>query len=98
MWSQNAFTERLKLKWPILQAPMGWLSTPALAAGVSNAGGLGGRVEPADGGMNLVLGAMQAADATEQIGKALEIAGFFQLRAAHNGRKAHHLRVGLAMP
>ena len=42
MWSQNAFTERLKLKWPILQAPMGWLSTPALAAGVSNAGGLGG--------------------------------------------------------
>jgi nitronate monooxygenase len=42
MWSQNAFTERLKLKWPILQAPMGWLSTPALAASVSNAGGLGG--------------------------------------------------------
>jgi nitronate monooxygenase len=42
MWSQNAFTERLNLKWPILQAPMGWLSTPALAAAVSNAGGLGG--------------------------------------------------------
>jgi nitronate monooxygenase len=42
MWPQNAFTERLKLKWPILQAPMGWLSTPALAAAVSNAGGLGG--------------------------------------------------------
>src|SRR5215204_5045673 len=42
MWSQNALTERLKLKWPILQAPMGWLSTPALAAAVSNAGGLGG--------------------------------------------------------
>jgi nitronate monooxygenase len=42
MWSRNAFTERLKLKWPILQAPMGWLSTPALAAAVSNAGGLGG--------------------------------------------------------
>ena len=42
MWSSNAFTERLKLKWPILQAPMGWLSTPALAAAVSNAGGLGG--------------------------------------------------------
>src|SRR5437764_14286014 len=41
MWSSNAFTERLKLKWPILQAPMGWLSTPALAAAVSNAGGLG---------------------------------------------------------
>jgi nitronate monooxygenase len=42
MWPQNAFTERLKLKWPILQSPMGWLSTPALAAAVSNAGGLGG--------------------------------------------------------
>ena len=42
MWSKNTFTERLNLKWPILQAPMGWLSTPALAAAVSNAGGLGG--------------------------------------------------------
>jgi len=42
MWPQNAFTDRLNLKWPILQAPMGWLSTPALAATVSNAGGLGG--------------------------------------------------------
>ena len=41
MWSQNAFTDRLNLKWPILQAPMGSLSTPALAAAVSNAGGLG---------------------------------------------------------
>ncbi len=42
MWSQNALTERLNILWPILQAPMGWLSTPALAAAVSNAGGLGG--------------------------------------------------------
>jgi nitronate monooxygenase len=42
MWSRNALTERLNLKWPILQAPMGWLSTPALAAAVTNAGGLGG--------------------------------------------------------
>jgi nitronate monooxygenase len=42
MWSQNALTERLNLEWPILQAPMGDLSTPALAAAVSNAGGLGG--------------------------------------------------------
>jgi nitronate monooxygenase len=41
MWSQNAFTDRLNLKWPILQAPMGRISTPALAAAVSNAGGLG---------------------------------------------------------
>ena len=42
MWSQNALTDRLNLKWPILQAPMGSISTPALAAAVSNAGGLGG--------------------------------------------------------
>src|SRR3954454_10398090 len=41
-WNRNKFTDRLNLKWPILQAPMGWLSTPALAAAVSNAGGLGG--------------------------------------------------------
>src|SRR5947209_10981083 len=42
MWPVNALTERLKLKWPIIQAPMGLMSTPALAAAVSNAGGLGG--------------------------------------------------------
>ena len=42
MWSRNALSERLNLKWPILQAPMGSISTPALAAAVSNAGGLGG--------------------------------------------------------
>lgn len=42
MWSRNALTDRLNIRWPILQAPMGWLSTPALAAAVSNAGGLGG--------------------------------------------------------
>jgi nitronate monooxygenase len=41
MWSRNARTERLNLKWPLLQASMGSLSTPALAAAVSNAGGLG---------------------------------------------------------
>ena len=42
MWSRNALTERLNLKWHILQAPMGGLSSPALAAAVSNAGGMGG--------------------------------------------------------
>jgi nitronate monooxygenase len=42
MWPQNALTKRLNLKWPILQAPMGSMSTPSLAAAVSNAGGLGG--------------------------------------------------------
>jgi nitronate monooxygenase len=42
MWPANALTERLNLRWPILQAPMGSASTPALAAAVTNAGGLGG--------------------------------------------------------
>jgi nitronate monooxygenase len=42
MWSRNVLTERLGLSWPILQAPMGSLSTPSLAAAVSDAGGLGG--------------------------------------------------------
>ena len=42
MWPSNALTERLRLKYPVIQAPMGIMSTPALAAAVSNAGGLGG--------------------------------------------------------
>jgi nitronate monooxygenase len=42
MWHRNALTDRLKLDWPILQAPMSDLSTPALAAAVANSGGLGG--------------------------------------------------------
>jgi len=42
MWCKNALTQRLRLKWPILQAPMGGITTPALAAAVSNAGALGG--------------------------------------------------------
>src|SRR5437763_15205442 len=42
MWPSNGLTERLKLKYPILQAPMGSASTPALAAAVTEAGGLGG--------------------------------------------------------
>lgn len=37
----NALTEKLGLEWPIVQAPMAGVSTPALAAAVSNAGGLG---------------------------------------------------------
>lgn len=42
MWPSNRLTERLNLKYPIIQAPMGSASTPALAAAVTNAGGLGG--------------------------------------------------------
>ena len=42
MWSRNALSERLNLEWPIFQAPMGELTTPSLAAAVSDAGALGG--------------------------------------------------------
>jgi nitronate monooxygenase len=41
MWSQNVITEKLNIEWPILQAPMAEFTTPALAAAVSNAGGMG---------------------------------------------------------
>ena len=33
--------ELLDIQWPIIQAPMAGVGTPALAAAVSNAGGLG---------------------------------------------------------
>ena len=42
MWSRNELTERLKLNWPIFQAPMGEFTTPSLAAAVASSGGLGG--------------------------------------------------------
>jgi nitronate monooxygenase len=41
MWSRNDLTRRLRIDWPVLQAPMAGVSTPALAASVSEAGGLG---------------------------------------------------------
>jgi len=41
MWPKNALTERLRLDWPLIQAPMASVTTPELAAAVSNAGGLG---------------------------------------------------------
>ncbi len=41
-WSHTALTERLDIRYPIIQAPMaGGPGTPQLAAAVSNAGGLG---------------------------------------------------------
>lgn len=48
-------SKRLKLRVPVIQAPMAGTSTPALAAAVSNAGGLG----------CLGLGAMDAAGAAQ---------------------------------
>ena len=38
---RTAVTERLGIEHPVIQAPIGGLSVPALAASVSNAGGLG---------------------------------------------------------
>ncbi|WP_432774846.1 nitronate monooxygenase [Brevibacillus gelatini] len=42
MWKRNPVTSRLRIQWPIIQAPMaGGATTPALVAAVSEAGGLG---------------------------------------------------------
>jgi nitronate monooxygenase len=51
-WPTTALTERLGIRYPIIQAPMASASTPALAAAVSNAGGLGSHgfaMVPVDG-------------------------------------------------
>ena len=37
----NRVTEHLGSKYPIIQAPMGWIARSQLASSVSNAGGLG---------------------------------------------------------
>ena len=39
--SSRAWLHRLNLRWPIIQAPMAGVSTPAMAAAASNAGALG---------------------------------------------------------
>ena len=49
--------ELLDIQWPIIQAPMAGVGTPALAAAVSNAGGLG----------SLGVGATNAEGAREMI-------------------------------
>ncbi len=41
MWPRTNLTDLLKIEHPIIQAPMAGSATPALAAAVSNAGGLG---------------------------------------------------------
>ena len=37
----NRVTKHLGSKYPIIQAPMGWIARSQLASSVSNAGGLG---------------------------------------------------------
>src|SRR5262249_41378774 len=44
------------------------------------------------------LASMQAAHAAEQMRKALEVAGFFQLAAAHDRRESQDLGTWLALP
>ncbi|HYM30539.1 MAG TPA: nitronate monooxygenase [Candidatus Cybelea sp.] len=41
MWHETQLSKRLGLKWPIIQAPMASVTTPALACAASNAGALG---------------------------------------------------------
>ena len=42
MWYENKVTQKLEIKYPIIQAGMaGGITTPELVAAVSNAGGLG---------------------------------------------------------
>src|SRR6202012_104762 len=55
-------------------------------------------VETADRGVDLAFGAMQAADAAEQVREALQITGFLELGAVHDWREAHHFGPCLAMP
>jgi nitronate monooxygenase len=40
-WPKTVFSELLGITYPIVQAPMATTATPALAAAVANAGGLG---------------------------------------------------------
>jgi nitronate monooxygenase len=42
MWPRTDLIDRLEIEHPLLQAPMGGESTPAMAIAVGNAGGLGG--------------------------------------------------------
>ncbi|SAK65754.1 NAD(P)H-dependent flavin oxidoreductase [Caballeronia ptereochthonis] len=61
--SKNALTSLLGIDTPIIQAPMAGVSTPALAAAVSNAGGLG----------SLGVGAMNAEGARKVIRETREL-------------------------
>ncbi|BAN27991.1 NAD(P)H-dependent flavin oxidoreductase [Caballeronia insecticola] len=63
--SKNALTSLLGIDSPIIQAPMAGVSTPALAAAVSNAGGLG----------SLGVGAMNADGARKVIRETRELTG-----------------------
>ncbi|SAL36518.1 2-nitropropane dioxygenase [Caballeronia cordobensis] len=63
--SKNALLSRLGIDTPIIQAPMAGVTTPALAAAVSNAGGLG----------SLGVGAMNAEAARKAIRETRALTG-----------------------
>ncbi|BBQ01601.1 2-nitropropane dioxygenase (plasmid) [Burkholderia sp. SFA1] len=63
--SKNALLSRLGIDTPIIQAPMAGVTTPALAAAVSNAGGLG----------SLGVGAMNAEGARKTIRETRALTG-----------------------
>jgi nitronate monooxygenase len=57
--------DRLRLRVPLVQAPMAGVSTPELAAAVTNAGGLG----------SVALGALSAAAAEQTLARTRELTG-----------------------
>ena len=42
---KTRITDMLGIRYPIIQAPMGWIARSALASAVSNAGGMGQRTQ-----------------------------------------------------
>ena len=52
---KNRVTELLGVEYPLLQAPMGWISRAPLASAVSNAGGLG-IIETSSGELEVIKG------------------------------------------
>ncbi len=59
----NAFLEQLGIEWPIVQAPMAGISSPGMAAAVSEAGGLG----------SIGIGSSSVADARKMIAYVREL-------------------------
>ena len=56
---RNRITDMLGIKYPILQAPMGWIARSQLASAVSQAGGLG-IIETSSGELDIVKGEIAA--------------------------------------
>src|SRR5579885_1290292 len=61
-WNQNRFTKKLGIDYPIIQGPLGGLSSQRLTAAVSNFGGLGsfGAVGLSPGAIGDVIGEIRS--------------------------------------